>query len=221
MVRVPVKLCVFVLFSVGATHAAETIDSVYARIDAAAKTFKGVSADISNTEHNGLLNSDDTKPGTAKFLRVKPGLTKVLIDYKTEALSYDGNEGKMYKPKTNTVDVFKVGDKQNMVNQYLALGFGVSSAELKASYDVTYVGEEQVAGQSASHVKLIPKSPDTRQKIKQADLWYGPSGSVLQQKITTPSGDYNLLAYSNMKFGAMPDKDLELKLPKGVVVQKH
>lgn len=221
MVRVFSKVCVLVLSTMGVIYAADAIDSVYARIDVAAKNFKGVRADLTHTEHSALVNSDDTKPGTAKFLRVKPGLTRVLLDYKTEALSYDGKEGKLYKPKTNTVDVFNAADKQNAVNQYLALGFGASSEDLKASYDVTYIGEEQVNGQSASHLKLIPKAADTRQRIKQADLWYGSGGTVVQQKITSPSGDYNLVTYSNLKFGPLSEKDVELALPKGVVVQKH
>ena len=70
-------------------------------------------------------------------------------------------------------------------------------------------------------MKLVPKSAATLQKLKQADLWFGTNGLVAQQKFLYPSGDYRLVTYSNMKVGAVPEKDLELKTPKGAVIQKH
>ena len=47
-------------------------------IDAAAKTFKGMTADINNTQHTSLVDSDDTQSGIIKLLRddgvLPPGL---------------------------------------------------------------------------------------------------------------------------------------------------
>lgn len=217
------KWGLFALFLGSLAHAADNADAVFARIDNAAKTFKGVSANVSVTEHSGLINSDDVKTGTVKVLRVKPGEARYYMEWtdKSQVLSYDGREAKQYTPKTNTVDVFNVAEKRSAVDQYLLLGFGATTADLNASYDVTYAGEENAGGQPASHLKLIPKSADAKRGLKQADLWYGSNGLVVQQKILKPSGDYNQYTYTNMKFGPMPEKDLEIKLPKGVTVQKH
>ena len=99
----------------------------------------------------------------------------------------------------------------------MLLGFGTTSKALKAAYDVTYVGEEKIGAVAASHLKLVPK---TKGSLKQAELWFGENGLVVQQKFLQSSLDYNLLTYSAMKPGAVPEKDLELKVPKGTVIQK-
>jgi hypothetical protein len=204
--------------------AADPLDVVFARIDKAAKTFTGMTADISNTQYTRLVDSSDVQTGTIKLLRDKTGQTKLLIDFKlpgAQTVSFDGQLGKTFNPKTLTEDVFPVADRRNLVNQLLVLGFGASSTELKSTYDVTYTGDEKIDGTSTSHLRLTPKSPDTLRTLKQADLWYADSGLVLQQKFLYPSGDYKLVKYSNPKLGAPPAKDLEIKLPAGVKIQKH
>ena len=199
--------------------AADPLDSVYAHIDTAAKSFKGLSADITNTQHTALVDSDDTQTGTFKISRNKPGQTRLLITLGGQSISVDPQEGKIYNPKTNTVDTKNIN--QSLVNQLLELGFGSTSTEIKDAYEVTYVGEEQVGAQHTSHLKLLPKSPDTKRQLKQADLWYTDSGLAAQQKFLFPAGDYKLVKYSNVKPGTFADKDLEIKLPSGVKIQKH
>ena len=223
--RLAVTLSVFVLATIApVTLGADPLDAPFARIDAAAKSFKGMTADISNTQHTSLVDSDDIQNGSIKLLRVKGG-TRLLIEWKgaggNQKLSFDGREGRIYNPITNIVDVLGLADKENTVNQLLLLGFGATSTELKDTYDVTFVGEEKIGAQQTSHLKLIPKSPDTRRTLKQADMWYAENGLVAQQKFLYPSGDYRLVRYSGMKPGAMPEKELELKIPKNATVQKH
>jgi outer membrane lipoprotein-sorting protein len=216
------KLAVFALTISGLMHAAESADAAFARIDAGAKSFKGMTADLTYTEHSALVNSDEVTKGVAKFLRPKPNSARALIVWNDGGgLEYNGKEGKLYNAKTKTVDVGNLSSRQNTVNQYLLLGFGATSEELKTAYNVTYVGEENVGGQPTSHLRLVPKVPDKTSSMKQADLWYGANGIVVQQKILAPSGDYKQMLFSNMKLGSMPDKELELKLPKDVTVQKH
>ncbi|HVW07631.1 MAG TPA: hypothetical protein VHC90_03565 [Bryobacteraceae bacterium] len=217
-----IKLGVFALALAGLMHAADTPDVVFSRIDAAAKSFKGMTANLTDTEHTALVNSDDVNKGVVKYLRVKPNSVRALITWNEGGgLEYNGKEGKIYNAKTKTVDVGNLSSRQNTVNEYLLLGFGATSEELKASYNVTYVGEENVAGQPTWHLRLIPKSPDNARTLKQADLWYGQNGIVVQQKLLSPSGDYRNFLYTDMKLGPMPEKDLELKLPKDVTIQKH
>ncbi len=162
--------------------AADPLDAVFARIDAAAKTFKGMTADISNTQHTALVDSDDVQTGTMKLLRTKPGQTRVLIDWKgpkPRQMALDGHKGRLYNPKTNMVDEQNLSgsSKQGVINQFLLLGFGASSADLKSAYDVTFVGDEKVDGRQTSHLRLMAKSAETRQKLKQADLWFGAKRS--------------------------------------------
>jgi len=181
-----------------------------------------MTADLTDTEHNALVNEDDVNKGVAKFLRGKGNSMRAVITWNNGGgLEYNGKEGKLYNAKTKTVDVVNLSGKQSTVNKYLALGVGASSAELKAEFDVTYIGEENIGGQPTSHLKLVPKTHDPASSPPQADLWYGSNGLVVQQKISHPSGDYQVMLYSNVRLGSMPDKELELQLPKDVTVQKH
>jgi outer membrane lipoprotein-sorting protein len=205
--------------------AADPLDAVFARIDAAAKTFKGVTADITDTEHHALVpDDDDISTGTIKLLRVNATLTRLLATLKgpggNQTIAVNGPDVRVYTPATNTLNQFDFASRQGMVNQFLLLGFGATSAELKSAYTITWVGEEKISAAPTSHLRLIPKSADSLRTLKQADLWYGANGLVAQQKFLQVSGDYRLVTYSNMKLGAMPEKDLDLK-PKGATVQKH
>lgn len=200
-------------------YAADSLDGVFARIDQAAKTFKGMSADITNTEYTAITDGKDVHTGTIKLLRAKDGTHVLLSRPDGLILSFDGHVGRSYNLKTNTVDEKSISS--SLVDQYLALGFGAASAQLKANYDVAYMGTEEIGGQRTSHITLTPKSPDMRRDMKQAELWMGENGLVVQQKIVRPDGDYQLYTYSQMKLGAMPEKDLEIKLHAGAKIQKH
>ncbi len=217
------KLGVFALTLTGWMHAAGSADAVFAHIDAAAKTFKGMTADLSDTEYHSLTNDSDVNKGVVKFLRVKANSMRAVITWSNGSggLEYNGKEGKLYNAKTKTVDVVNLAGKQSAINKYMALGVGASSADLKAEFDVTYVGEENVGGQPTSHLQLVPKTHDPASSLKQADLWYASNGLVVQQKILHPSGDYQVMLYSNEKLGPIPEKEMELQMPKDVTVQKH
>ena len=222
MHRPTILLSVFLLTAVAA--AADPLDAVFARIDAAAKTFKGMTADISDTQHTALVDENDVQTGTIKLLRVKPDVTRLLVNLKgsggTRTIALDGQEAKTYNPKTNTLDVFPLASRQGLVNQVLLLGFGATSAELKANYDVSYGGAEKIGAQATSRIVLVPKSPEMRRDLKQAELWIGENGLAVQQKFLRTSGDYQLATYTNVKSGGLPERDLELK-PKGAIIQKH
>ena len=207
----------------GLSFAADPLTAVFERIDAASKTFKGMTADLTNTQHTAIVNEDDVQTGTVKMLRSTGTQTRILIDFKghgAQTFAYDGHEGRIFNPKTNIVDVYDVGSRQGLANQYLLLGFGATSSELQNTYAITYVGEEKVGAQLTSHLKLVPKSPETLHSLKQADLWYSANGLVAQQRFLSPAGDYKLVIYSDMKLSPPPAKDLELN-PKGAKIQKQ
>ena len=204
--------------------AADTLATVFEHIDAAAKTFKGMTASISNTQYHSLVDHKDVQTGTIKLSRASADQTRALIDLSggmngSETLALDGLRALVYNPKTQIVTEYDMKKYKDVANQYLLLGFGATSTALKAAYDVSYVGEEKIGTFATSHIKLVPRSKETLRQLKQADLWFGDNGLVVQQKFLFPSGDYKLATYSNMKLGAVPDKELELK-PKGAKFQK-
>jgi len=199
-------LCISAPFA----RAADSLDTAFARIDQAAKTFKGLTADITNTAYTAVVDNKDVQTGTLKLLPAKDG-THVLLNFKGgQTISFTGHKLRVYNPTTNVVDEKDIDP--NMVDQFRQLGFGATSAQIKANYDVAYAGAEQIGNEQTSHITLVPKSPETRRDMKQAELWIGANGLAVQQKILRPDGDYQLMTYTHMTTGAVAEKDLELKL---------
>src|ERR1019366_10326640 len=157
---------------------AQTLNDVYLRLDKAAPGFKSMTADIQRVVHTAVINDDARETGTIKLKRQKVHDTRMLIEFtapdpKSVALADDNVS--VYYPKIKTVQIYNVGEKRNLIDQFLLLGFGATSAELEEAYNVTLAGSENVAGQSTSHIQLVPKSKEVLLRLKQADLWISDS----------------------------------------------
>ena len=201
------------------------MDDIFARMDKTAGQFKSVASDIKRDVHVAVINEDTIETGTIKVKRDKPQQTRMLIEFTKpdpKTVWFDGSSASVYYPKIKTVQVYDVGSKRGLVDQFLLLGFGATSAELKDVYTVTWVGAESVESQPTGHIQLVPKSPDLLRQLKKAELWISPaSGLPVQERIfTTANGDFTLVTYSNMKFNpALSDNALKASYPKDVEVQ--
>ncbi len=210
------------LFALSFPLMADQLSDVFARIDKAAVGFKGMSAAVKQNVHTELVHDDSVENGTIKLRRPKAGDVRVLMDLTSpdqKTVSVEGDQVKVYLPKARTVQVYDVRSRRNAVQQALLLGFGATSDEIKASYDVTWVGAETLNGQAVSRIRLVPRSKEVLQNIKQTDLWILNSGGypIQQRALTSAAGDYLELTYSNIQINpSLTDKDLKLSVPKGV-----
>ncbi len=149
----------------------------------------------------------------------------MLIDFTSpdaKTVSIDGPNVSVYLPKSRTVDVYDIGSKRNLVDQFLLLGFGATSADLKEHYDVTLIGVEKVGTENTWHLQLVPKSADVLQHLKKAELWIDQtSGLPAQQRfMLSAGGDFQLVMFSNVKFNPpLSEGALKLNYPKGVTVE--
>jgi outer membrane lipoprotein-sorting protein len=205
---------------------ADPLNDVFSRMDKSAQSFKGMSADLKDDDFAAPVSVHEYHSGTVKFKRSRPGDTRVLIEFtgpNAEAISLEGTKARVYYPKTKEVQEYDISSKRGLIDQYLLLGFGATSGEIKGDYEVSWVGSDAIAGEPAAHIRLIPKSAAVLKNLKQADLWISDkTGYPVQQKfITSGVGDYKLASYSNVKINpALPDKDLRLNPPKGVQIKK-
>jgi outer membrane lipoprotein-sorting protein len=205
---------------------ADPLADVFARMDATAVHFKGMVADLEETVHTQIVDDNNVSTGTIKLRRAKPGDVRVLFEFQhpePKGVSYAGNEVHIYNPKTNIEQIYDVSTKKGIIEQAILLGFGATSAELKASYDVSFVAAETLDGFPVAHIKLVPKSKEMLAQLKQADLWISDSlGVPVQQKIaTTNSGDYTMFKYLHLKMAPeLKDSDLQLRTPKNVQKQR-
>jgi len=201
----------------------DPLADAFARMDKIAQQFKAVTADIQRDVYTAVIDDHQKDMGTIKAKRDKSHDTRMLIEFTgadAKKISVDGATVRVYTPKIKSVQ--EVDIRKGLVDQFLLLGFGVSSADLKEHYDVTPLGTEKPGSEPTWHLQLIPKSKDVLKNIKKAELWIGQtSGLPVQEKLfTSASGDYQLIAYSNVKLNpSVSDGDLKLNYPKGVTVE--
>jgi outer membrane lipoprotein-sorting protein len=201
---------------------AADLPGILAKIDTAAASFQGLIADVKQVSHLNIMpNDDETSIGTIVVKRPRPKALRALLEFKPPnqyAAAFDGKTAQRYLPKLNLIEIYDVDKKfGGLVDQYLLLGFGASSAELKQVYDIAYVGAETVAGKKATKLALTPKKPDKALHLTKAEIWYADDlGIAVQQKLFTGTeGDYLLATYTNIKLNPqIPDSDVTLKAPK-------
>ncbi len=195
----------------------------FASMDKIAPQFKSVTADIKRDVYTAVIDDHEKDMGTMKARREKSHDTRMLIEFTgadAQKISVEGSTIQVYTPKLKTVQ--EVDVRKGLVEQFLLLGFGVSSADLKANYEVTLIGTDKPGTEPAWHLQLIPKSKEVLKNLKKAELWLGQtSGLPVQEKLfISTGGDYQLIAYSNVKLNPpLSDGDLKLKHPNGVTFE--
>lgn len=191
-----------------------------ARLDANAANFKSARAAITYTTHNAAVDLDTTQNGTILLKRPAPRDLRALIDFTgadAHTLLLQGQTAQLYYPKINTVQEYEIGKNRDLFEQVFLLGFGGSGKELTAAYDVTLLGADEVQNGETTHLQLVPKSKQVLQYLRKVELWLSNStGYPVRQKGYQPSGDFTLLAYTDLTINPnIPDSALKLKPRKG------
>ncbi len=201
---------------------AATLEETFTRMDRAATTFRGFKADIRKVSHLDAIGEDTVDSGTITVRRAKPQELNVLVDFKEpdpKEVSLSGKKLEIYYPKINTVDPYDLTREYKLAaQQFLLLGFGSNSTELKNNYTVTLGGPETVAGQKTTRIVLIPKDKEVAKHSPKFELWISDeTGIAVQQKVYNTGGDYDIATYTNMKLMNVPESEVKLQVPKDAV----
>src|SRR6516225_7941524 len=117
-------LCVFSL-CVHAQQGAYTLDQVFAKMDEVAKTFHSVQADIERTHVTVFVNDKDVSSG--KFYYVKQGTqprVRLMLTQPAEThVLIDKGKLQIYQPKLKQLQEAPLGEHQDKVEMFMALGF--------------------------------------------------------------------------------------------------
>ncbi len=200
--------------------AAETLPDILARMDRSAQEFRSVSGKMKRMQYTAIIDEKSESEGVIRLRRTKSGATGVIDFQGAEARTvYIGDKKiQVYYPKANSVEIYDASKYVSNIDQFLLLGFGTSSAELKQSYELKVLGTEPVAGVATTRLELTPKSAEVKKLISKIELWIPEGRSTpIQEKVTEPSKNYELVGYSDIQVNpALPDSAFELKLPNGV-----
>lgn len=192
-----VLCCAFV-----AAQGNATLDKVLTQMDTAAAGFKSAQADFVWDQYTKVVDERDNQKGTIFFRRDQKGVQMAadITQPDKKYVLFTDNNVQVYQPSMNQVTKYNVGKNRSEVESFLVLGFGGRGHDLLKSFDVKYVGAEKVDGTDTQKLELTPKSASVRNNFNRIVLWIDPARGVsLQQQLFSPSGDYRLAKYSNIK----------------------
>lgn len=202
-----------------AASGADQLQATLDRMDKEAARFKGLSADVTKISHNAVLNADDRFTGTMAVRRgPKPRELRAVVEIPPpdeKRVLLTSHHVEVYYPKNNTLQIVDLDRKGGaMVDQFLLLGFGSTSAEIQKAYDVKLGGAETVAGQKTVRLVLTPKSPEVLAKLTKVELWISDTLNIaVQQQFWEPGGDYELATYTKVNLNIV-SQELKWSVPK-------
>jgi outer membrane lipoprotein-sorting protein len=189
---------------VGALHASQnsahwTIDSVLERMDKSAADFRSLTADIEQDKYTEVVKDTSVETGQI-FVRRDQKMRIELTKPDPKTILRTGDSLFIYTPKIKRVEEYNLGKHRAILDQYMRLGFGTKSQDLRKSYDINLTGEEEIDHRKTLLLELTPKSEEVRKQITKIQMWVDESSWLpIQQKFfEAGGGDYFLVNYSNM-----------------------
>jgi outer membrane lipoprotein-sorting protein len=200
------------------TNTSWTIDGVLAMMDRSARDFHSLTADIEHIKYTAVVKDTSTETGHI-FVRRDDKMRIEIVKPDSRTILRTGDSLFVYTPKINRVEEYNLGKNRSMIDQYVRLGFGTKSEDLKKSYLVTFLGEEELDHKKTAMLELTPKSDQVRSQITKIQMWIDEASwlPIEQKFFEAGSGDYVLFHYTNvMKNLKIGDAKFKQDWPKGV-----
>ena len=176
-----------------------TADGVMDMMDKSAKDFRSLTADVENIKYTAVVKDTTSETGQI-WVRHDQKMRIEITKPEPRTILRTGNSLFIYNPKIKRVEEYDLGKNSSMVDQYVRLGFGTRSEDLKKSYLVTVIGEEDLDHRKTILLELTPKSDQIRAQITKIQMWIDEASWLpIQQKFfESGSGDYILFHYTNL-----------------------
>ncbi len=194
-------LAVVTLSTVAEARGQNIIGEILRRMDAHNAALKTMTAGVTMVKFNPQLNVSDTTVGSTSYIsKVVSGKMYVRVDWTKpveEQISVIGDDYELYRPRLQQVIYGKTQKAKNSASVGSALSFmSMSKDQLKANYNVSYIGEEQITGGVKTwHLQLSPKAATS---YKMAELWVDGDGMPRQAKVIEQNDDSTTVLLTNI-----------------------
>jgi outer membrane lipoprotein-sorting protein len=178
-----------------------TLDSALGMMDAAARDFRTLTANVEHIKYTDVVK-DTSRESGQMWLRKKDDRMRIEFSKPDpRTILRSGDNLSIYNPKINRVEEYNLGKNRALVDQYLELGFGTRTENLKKSYEIAFDGEQELEGRKTLLLELTPKSEEMHAQINKVQVWIDESSwlPVQQKFLEAGSGDYLLIRYSDIK----------------------
>jgi len=183
------------------------LSQILARMSDAAKRLRSLSANLEYTNVTVVVNDKSTEDGRLFFRKGKtPEIRIELQQPESKVVLLKKNRAEIYMPKINQVQEYNLEQKSGLVEEFLLLGFGAETGDLRKSYDIKYLKEEELGGDTTAVLELTPIKQSIAAQLTKIQMWVSEdSWMPAQEQFFQPSGDYMIAQYKAVK--------VNLKLP--------
>jgi len=192
----------------------KALEAVLTDLDNSATKFRMAEASFVWDQYQKVVNETDTKKGKVYLRRSGKDMQMMAEITEPDRKYVLLNEGKIqiYQPQIDQVTVYTPGNREE-VESFMTLGFGGSGHALMKSFEMKYLGKEDIGGTETAKLDLVPKSEKVRNNLAHIILWIDTGrGVTLQHQLFEPSGDYRLAKYSDIQINQkLPDNVFKLK----------
>ncbi|HEY1646387.1 MAG TPA: hypothetical protein VGF96_00275 [Terracidiphilus sp.] len=196
-----------------AVFAADDLNSVLSKLNAAAANFHTTSADVEfDTVQTEPVPDTDVQKGAVYYQRTGSNFhmgvhiatddgqpaPKVLVCCESGSI-------KLYEKGSDQVTTL---NKLSQYQSWFMLGFGASGKELAEKWDITYDGPEAIDGVSTAKLEMVPKDPTVKKNLPKVILWMDTSRAIsLKQYFDEGQGQSRTTHYTNIKMNQSLPKD--------------
>lgn len=212
----------FILGAFSGTANAQ-INEILKRMDEHYKALKSLQASVNREKTDSQLGETDKMAGTISLIPGKGRNFSLRLDWtqpRSEIISVVNGQYVAYTPGikqawTGNSESKTLNDKGGSALKVMSM----SKEEIKANYDVEYLGQENISGGTPTwHLKLTPK---VKSSYKFADIWVDGNGMPLQGKITQNNNDTDSILLTNLKKNSSINTAIfKVSLPKDTKIVK-
>ena len=178
-----------------------TVESALKMMDSSARDFRSLTANIEHIKYTDVVKDTSSESGQMWLQKKDEKMRIEFAKPDQRTILRSGDSLAIYNPKINRVEEYDLGKNRALVDQYVRLGFGTRSEDLRKSFNVELAGETELDGRKTLLFELTPKTDQVRSQISKIQMWIDESSWLpLQQKfLEAGSADYFIFHYSDIK----------------------
>jgi outer membrane lipoprotein-sorting protein len=192
------------LLPVRAARAADNLESVLRKLDAASANFHTTSAEFEfDTVTTEPIYDKDVQKGATYYKREgstfqwAAHIREVNGKPVPKVVVLSGGTLKLYEKLLDQVTTIT---KLSQYQSWFMLGFGASGKELEEKWDIKYLGTEKIDGVTTQKLEMVAKDANVRKNIPKVTIWMDTDrGISLQQVFDQGQGQSRTCHYTNIK----------------------
>src|SRR5262249_41954101 len=122
------------------------LEKVLTQMDATAEAFHATEASFVWEQYQKVVDETDTQKGKVYFRRAGNAVEMAadITDPEKKYVVFAGDKVQVYQPKIDQVTSYTTGNNREEFESFLVLGFGGRGHDLAKSFQVQYLGTENV-----------------------------------------------------------------------------